>query len=169
MLKLSEVLAAANVLGSYQIHVQANTKPLPAGAKVITKGGERFARFKRKGKTIDAPLTPDGKVTLESPTWHVRYKGPDGSWQRQKGYTDKDATQALGTRLEKAVARGIEGLDSPYECTTAAPWWHTLPSSAPTSKRETPARNTSIGLSPVVPWSSRNAALSAFPTFPLPA
>ena len=98
------------------------TKPLPAGAKIITKGDQRFARFKRKGKTIDAPLTDDGtKIILESSTWHVRYKGPDGSWQRRKGYTDKDATQALGTRLEKAVARGIEGLDDPYQQANAQP------------------------------------------------
>jgi integrase len=92
------------------------TKPVPSGAKIITKGGERFARFKRKGRTIDAPLSEDGtKIILESSTWHVRYKGRDGTWQRSKGYTDKDSTQALGTRLEKAAARGIEGLDDPLQ------------------------------------------------------
>jgi integrase len=92
------------------------TKSVPSGATILEKKGERFARFKRGGRTIDAPLTKDGaKIILESSTWHVRYKGPGGSWQRQKGYTDKDATLALGVRLERAAARGIEGLDDPFQ------------------------------------------------------
>ena len=91
------------------------TKPIPKDAKIIERKGQRLARFKKAGKTVDAPLTEDGsKVILESPIYHVRYKATDGTWKREKGYTDKDATQALGVRLERNAARGKEGLDDPF-------------------------------------------------------
>ena len=92
------------------------TKPVPAEAEIVTKKGERFARIKKDGKTVLAPLSEDGtKIVLESRIYHVRYKAQDGTWKRAKGYSDKDATQALGVRLERGVARGIENLDDPYE------------------------------------------------------
>ena len=60
------------------------TKPIPAGAKIITKTVKtaagrvrrKFARFRRNGKsseTIDAMLTDCGtKCRVESTVWHIR-------------------------------------------------------------------------------------------------
>ncbi len=92
------------------------TKPVPTGAEIVEKKGERFARFKKKGKTITAPLSEDGrKIVLTSPVWHVEYTGPDGTQKRAKGYSDKDATQNLLARLVKAAAHGAEGMDDPFQ------------------------------------------------------
>ncbi len=33
------------------------TKPIPEGALIVEKKGERFAKFSKKGKTIFAPLS----------------------------------------------------------------------------------------------------------------
>ena len=92
------------------------TLPIPAGATIVQKKGERFARFKRKGRTVDAKLTKDGtRCRIETEVYYVRYKSPDGRWKRRKGYTDRQATEALGVRLERGVARKVEGITDPHE------------------------------------------------------
>src|SRR5229473_5681214 len=58
------------------------TKPVPMGAEVIIRKGERFARWKpAKGKTRSVPRTvgKDGteRLILESPYWHAKFR--DGS------------------------------------------------------------------------------------------
>jgi hypothetical protein len=47
-------------------------KPIPAGAQILTRKGEPFARFKdRRGKTVEALLTEDGtRVRLLSKKWY---------------------------------------------------------------------------------------------------
>jgi integrase len=82
------------------------TVPIPTGAKLVTKAGKRFARFKRDGELIDAPLTADGqKCRLETEEYYIRFKDLDGKWKREKGYTDKRATEekahSMQTRLDQ--------------------------------------------------------------------
>ena len=55
------------------------TKPLPDGAEIITRKGEKLARWKdAKGKTRTAPLTDAGnRIRVESGTWYAKLR--DGS------------------------------------------------------------------------------------------
>ena len=92
------------------------TKPIPGDAKIVTKDGRRFARFKHRGRTVEAPLTRDGrKCRVETDEWYVRYKNADGRWKRRKGYTDKQATEALTVRIQTKINRQQEGLTDPFE------------------------------------------------------
>src|SRR5882672_339364 len=55
------------------------TKPLPAGAEIFTRKGQRFARWRdAKGKTRNAGVTTgnDGtdRLTLESSTYYAKYR-----------------------------------------------------------------------------------------------
>ena len=98
------------------------TRPVPDDAKIVTKKRKRFARFRIKNRTIDAPLTKDGKrCQVETDEYYIRYKGTDGKWRRVKGYTDQDATRALALKLETKVARKQEGLADPFEEHTRRP------------------------------------------------
>src|SRR5262245_32904134 len=58
------------------------TKVIPSGAEVFTRKGERFARWKAKGKTRTAPLTTgrDGKdrIVIESSKWFAKYRDGAG-------------------------------------------------------------------------------------------
>jgi len=53
------------------------TKPLPTGAETFVRKGERFARWKVKGKTRTARLTTgqDGSARIiESGKWFAKYR-----------------------------------------------------------------------------------------------
>jgi len=54
------------------------TKPLPTGAETFVRKGERFARWKVKGKTRTARLTTgqDGsaRIIIESGKWFAKYR-----------------------------------------------------------------------------------------------
>src|SRR4051794_22132478 len=58
------------------------TKPVPTGAETFTRKGERFTRWKLKGKTRTAPLTTskDGsdRIVIESSKWFAKYRDGAG-------------------------------------------------------------------------------------------
>ncbi len=88
------------------------TVPIPTGAKLVTKAGKRFARFKRDGELIDAPLTADGqKCRLETEEYYIRFKDLDGRWKREKGYTDKRATVEKAHSMQTRLDQRQEALD----------------------------------------------------------
>ncbi len=92
------------------------TRGIPKGANLVTKNGEQFARFKRNGRTIDAPLTEDGKkCRVETAEWYVRHKGVDGKWHRKKGYTDRQATEKLAVEIQQRIDRHQSGHADPFE------------------------------------------------------
>ena len=82
------------------VYKETFTKPLPAGAKIIVRKGQRLAEWKdAKGKTRTAPLTAAGdRITVEAGTYTAKYR--DGS-----GIVRKVAT---GCRDESA-ARSVLG------------------------------------------------------------
>lgn len=58
------------------------TWPVPDDAKIIEKKGKKFARFKLKGRTVDAPLTADGKkCPIETAEYYIHYKDAASKWQ----------------------------------------------------------------------------------------
>jgi integrase len=83
------------------------TKPLPPGAEVFTRKGERFARWKdRRGKSRTAPLTvgKDGtdRLSVESPYYVAQYR--DGSGLLRvvpTGCRDELAARHVLTDLER--------------------------------------------------------------------
>jgi integrase len=83
------------------------TKPLPAGAEVITRQGVRFARWKPpKGKTQTAPLTTgrDGshRIVLKAGTYTAKYRDGSGIVQeRATGCRDKEAASRVLSDLER--------------------------------------------------------------------
>ncbi|MHC4402075.1 MAG: tyrosine-type recombinase/integrase, partial [Planctomycetota bacterium] len=69
-----------------------------------------------RGQTVLAPLTGDGKkCRVETAEWYVRYKDADGEWQEEKGYTDREATEALAAKIRKREERRQSGLVDRYE------------------------------------------------------
>src|SRR5215510_2571370 len=86
------------------------TRPLPAGAELFTRKGERFARWKdRRGKTRTAPLTvgQDGtdRILTESPCYVAKYRDGAGVVQ----------TVATGCRDEQAARRVLADLERKAE------------------------------------------------------
>ena len=63
------------------VYKKQTTRPLPIGADIFTKGGQRFARWKAGKRTRTAKLTTgrDGseRIVTESPTFLAKYR--DGS------------------------------------------------------------------------------------------
>ncbi len=51
----------------------------------------------------------------------------DGKPKLVKGYTDKQASEQLGAKLERAKAQGEQGLVDPYKPTGSARWRNTSP------------------------------------------
>jgi len=90
------------------------SKPLPAGAEVFTRQGERFARWKdRAGKTRTAPLTTgrDGadRLLVEARTFVAKYRDGAGIVR----------TTATGCRDETAARRVLADLERRAELVKA--------------------------------------------------
>ena len=90
------------------------TRPLPPGAEIFTRKGERFARWKdRRGKTRAAPLTvgQDGteRIVTESPYYVAKYRDGGGAVQ----------TVSTGCRDEQAARRVLADLERRAELVKA--------------------------------------------------
>ena len=89
------------------VYLKTFTKPLPAGAEIFVRKGERFARWKdRKGKARTAPLTvgKDGseRVTLESPYFVAKYRdGANRVREVATGCRDETAARQVLADLER--------------------------------------------------------------------
>src|SRR5450432_3685878 len=75
--------------------------------------------FKR-GRLVDArgrkcKSTTPGAVSVESRFYTVKLHLPNGRTKFVKAYTDKQASEQLASKLERAKAQGSEGLDDPYK------------------------------------------------------
>ncbi len=82
------------------------TKPLPVGAEIINRKGERFARWKAKGKTRTAVLTTgengECRLIIESPFYVAKYR--DGAGRVQvvsTGCRDETAARQVLADLER--------------------------------------------------------------------
>jgi hypothetical protein len=93
------------------------TKPIPEGARIFTRRGKRFARFRdRGGNVVDVPLTDAGdRIIRTSDTWHAEFKDQNGKWQRKPLSRNKEAAQAMFGDLVRRVERQQGGLTDPFE------------------------------------------------------
>ncbi len=97
------------------------TRPLPAGAELFTKAGQRFVRWKIDGKrTRTAKLTigRDGseRIVTESPTFLAKYRDGSGSVREiSTGCKDESAARAVLGELEKRAEKVRSGIISKSE------------------------------------------------------
>jgi len=87
---------------------QRVTRPIPAGAEVVTKGKKQVAKWRdRTGKTRTAELTADGKrIATVAATWSARYRDGDDFVQVvATGCRDKAAAQTKLLELEQTADR----------------------------------------------------------------
>jgi integrase len=90
------------------VYKETFTKPLPAGARIIARKGQRLAQWQdAKGKTRMAPLTAAGdRIAVEAGTYTAKYR--DGSGIVRKvttGCRDKTAAESVLADLERRAAR----------------------------------------------------------------
>ena len=97
------------------------TKPLPAGAEIFVRKGERFARWKdRRGKSRTAPLTvgEDGseRITLESPFYVAKWRDGAGVVRTEAtGCKDETAARQMLADLERRAELVCSGVMSAAE------------------------------------------------------
>src|SRR5262249_1912224 len=101
------------------------TRPLPPGAEVFARKGERFARWKdRKGKTRTAPLTvgKDGseRIVTESPYYVAKYRdGANRAREVATGCRDETAARQVLADLERKAELVRAGVMSAPEANAA--------------------------------------------------
>lgn len=100
------------------------TRPLPAGAEIVTRQGARIARWKVRGKTRTAPIITgqDGtdRIRVESSTFIAKYR--DGSnlvVEVPTGCRTEDAARQVLADLERQAERQRAGLITASEARTA--------------------------------------------------
>jgi len=96
------------------------TKALPAGAETFVRKGERFARWKSKGKTRTAPLTTgnDGadRIVIESSRYVAKYRDGAGVVRVvPTGCRDEDAARRVLADLERKAELVRAGVISAAE------------------------------------------------------
>src|SRR5262245_56102674 len=94
---------------------QPYTKPIPAGAEIVTMKGKPHARFKEDGKTVTAPLNRKGhRIRLLSAKWYGEYVDANGQTQREPLSTDKTAAGQMLAELVRKAELGKAGVSDPY-------------------------------------------------------
>jgi hypothetical protein len=90
-------------------------EPFPDGTIVVESKGTRLARWTDdKGKTREAALNSAADRIVLPPAkedpYYVAYDDANGRRRTVKAYRDKESSEAMGKRLEDAVAKRREGL-----------------------------------------------------------
>ncbi len=90
------------------VYKETFTKPLPTGAKIIVRKGQRLAQWQdAKGKTRTVPLTAAGdRIAVEAGTYTAKYR--DGSGIVRKittGCRDKTAAESVLAELERRAEK----------------------------------------------------------------
>jgi hypothetical protein len=101
------------------------TRPLPPGAEILTRQGQRVARWRDgKGKMRTAPVTTGqngaDRIRDESATYVARYRNGNGLVvEVSTGCRDKTAAQSVLADLERQAERVRAKLLTPAEARTA--------------------------------------------------
>jgi site-specific recombinase XerC len=92
------------------------SKPIPAGAEIVTHRNRRCARWASRGRTYTVPLNRKRtRIVYESENWWIGFEDAAGKWQEVPGYADKTASQALLVELVRKSERGQVGIADPLE------------------------------------------------------
>ena len=90
------------IMGS--VYKETFTKPLPAGAKIIIRKGQRLAEWiDAKGKRRTAPLTAAGdRITIEAGTYTAKFRDGSGIVRKvSTGCRDESAARSILGKLER--------------------------------------------------------------------
>ena len=104
---------------------KTRTRPLPVGAELFTRSGQRFARWKpAKGRTRTAPVTTseDGllRIQTEAATFTAKFRNGQGLVREiSTGCHDEDAARSVLTKLERRAELVRSEIISPTEDATA--------------------------------------------------
>jgi integrase len=90
-------------------------EPFPGGTMVVESNGKRLARWiDDKGKNREAAINSAADRIVLPPAkddpYYVAYDDENGRRRTVKAYRDKESSEAMGKRLEDAVAKRREGL-----------------------------------------------------------
>jgi len=99
---------------------RTSTKPLPVGAELFARKGERLARWRTaKGKTKTAPVVVptagkfagQERIVVETPTYFAEYRNGTGLVRRvTTGCRDETAARAVLAELEKRAEKVRAGI-----------------------------------------------------------
>jgi integrase len=101
---------------------QSVTRPLPKDAEIVTKAGQRVARWRvRGGKLRSAPLSEDGsRIVTQSSTYYARFRNADGCEQtKPTGCKDEQAARQMLAGWEREVEQIRAGTLDPRKLSTA--------------------------------------------------
>lgn len=81
------------------------TRPLPEGAKVFTRKGKKFAKFRdTKGHAAEAQLTKKGdRIRGKTEHWHIEFEDGQQIRRHLKAFTDERVTQRLADRIQQLL------------------------------------------------------------------
>jgi len=102
------------------VYKETFTKPLPAGAKIIFRKGQRLAEWiDAKGKRRTALLTAAGdRISVEAGTYTAKYRDGSGIVRKvSTGCRDESAARSVLTDLEKRADKVRSGIRSAAEDT----------------------------------------------------
>jgi integrase len=106
------------------VYRQTYKRPLPAGSEVVTRRGQRLARWKdRRGRVQMAPLSEDGShIILTYRCGYISFQNKDGQREVVQGFTDRQATEAKARELERHAGRARVGLEVVDREKALLPW-----------------------------------------------
>ena len=91
------------------------TKPIPESAEILERNGRRFARFRSRGRLVEAPVSKDGRrIRLRTRKWYGEYRDAYG-WKSVPLFTDREASQQKLAELVKKAAHDQTELTLPFE------------------------------------------------------
>ena len=81
------------------------SKPLPEGAKILTRKDGKFAKFKNtRGRTTEARLTKKGdKILYETSHWHISFVDNLSITRELKAFTQEQPSRALADRINELL------------------------------------------------------------------
>lgn len=99
------------------IYKRTRKSPIPKGAEIVTRRGQRFAVWNRGKRQRRAPLTSDGNAILvESPGYRIEYFDHNGKRRKKSTRcTDRTAVEQLAAELEKGAMFRREGYIDPVQ------------------------------------------------------
>jgi len=88
-----------------RVYKPTYSKPLPEKAKIFSRKGKRFAKFKdAKGHTAEARLTKAGdKILCETEHWHIEFEDNQQIRRHLKAFTNEQATKRLADRIQQLL------------------------------------------------------------------
>ena len=91
--------------------------PMPEGAEIITRRGQKLARWESgKGQVRTAEVLDDHRVQFVSDCWYVRYRDADGVMRREStGCRDRQAAEKVLADILTGVDKVRAGVMSPGE------------------------------------------------------